>query len=1073
MNPDASGLDPPEGSAAVAEAVGPARPQLSKRGVADTGVSIVYEPNSEPVIDIVFIHGLQGHPFKTWAFETNNGRKDSHDSSRQGGTSPSTGRKISAKLKNYISRLSSAKSVPQELVDQGSSHVFWPRDLLPMQCPQARILVVGYDTVIAKHQFARAANKNSIFTHSKDIVNDLSRSRPKGRPIIFVAHSLGGIIVKEVLAMCSTSSNEEFEDILMSTTRVVFLGTPHRGSSAARIGEIARKAASMLLMDTNARILDSLALRNSDLERCQDIFSSLWYKHNFSVKTFQEGLPLKTPILFGQSKMAKVVPDVSSCLGYSRERAETLDADHRSMCRYESALDPNYRKVSEELRAVYSGFLHKVDLDEVVMKASLPPAKPTLTCSDQEQLEYFRFPQMLLRQHTINSPAENTCQWLSETTAFRDWIERRNVHVHFGLLQITGKPGSGKSTLVKRIYQVTRSSLRAADGNFVAGFFFNARGDTLERCAAGLFRSLLYQIGNLHPSCLGSIKEYTVTELAGLEDDPAKYLNVLMSIVEEIFSTKAIAPRRSIIFIDALDECDPDEASETGYFFARLVKSAYKAGIKLDVCISRREYPSLTIRDCQELCMETYNAQDIRQYISQRLETVGIAPGDAKLLQDQISQRSNGIFLWVVLAVEGVLNDVENGKNAKYILKRTKALPKALKDLFGTLLKEMDPEDREISLRLFQWAVLATNRLRLREWHHILAFVREPPPVSLKEWRESEHHTETDGQLERQIRRLSQGLLEVKGVVDSIIPEENGDVGSILAGAGSLDSTTGDTRFLQPIHESVAEFLVEGHSNKFFLKAPDYDFTGEGHLSIVATCLDYIGISELDGYIAARGAGSPRRLRRRRSATSFMSSASAYSSRYGSRRNSQPAAAAERARVILTAAEVVAGWSPVRESEPEQFEQTAPSPALTWPRELDIGESAGGDTSEDSVRALADHPDLELESDRDASSWYDGDRNSNRSINLSIAGSKTSQTLEEYPALASYAINRLFVHAKDGFKHGADPKEVLRRLIVQDRWSRWFALQESTTRIPTCMSFLISRELNTWASLADQPGYFT
>lgn len=51
MNPDASGLYPPEGSAAVAEAVGPARLQLSKRGVADTGVSIVYEPDSEPVIE--------------------------------------------------------------------------------------------------------------------------------------------------------------------------------------------------------------------------------------------------------------------------------------------------------------------------------------------------------------------------------------------------------------------------------------------------------------------------------------------------------------------------------------------------------------------------------------------------------------------------------------------------------------------------------------------------------------------------------------------------------------------------------------------------------------------------------------------------------------------------------------------------------------------------------------------------------------------------------------------------------------------------------------------------------------
>lgn len=86
----------------------------------------------------------------------------------------------------------------------------------------------------------------------------------------------------------------------------MFLGTPHRGSTAAGVGEIARKAASLLLMDTNPRVLDSLSLRNSDLERCQYVFASLWSKHNFRVKTFQEGLPLKLPIRLGQSIMAKV-----------------------------------------------------------------------------------------------------------------------------------------------------------------------------------------------------------------------------------------------------------------------------------------------------------------------------------------------------------------------------------------------------------------------------------------------------------------------------------------------------------------------------------------------------------------------------------------------------------------------------------------------------------------------------------------------------------------------------------------------------------------------------------------------
>lgn len=49
-----------------------------------------------------------------------------------------------------------------------------------------------------------------------------------------------------------------------------------------------------------------------------------------------------------------MVPDISSCLGDSRERAETLYGDHRSICRYTSAQDQNYKKVSAELYAVYT-----------------------------------------------------------------------------------------------------------------------------------------------------------------------------------------------------------------------------------------------------------------------------------------------------------------------------------------------------------------------------------------------------------------------------------------------------------------------------------------------------------------------------------------------------------------------------------------------------------------------------------------------------------------------------------------------------------------------------------------------
>ncbi|KAG7286030.1 hypothetical protein NEMBOFW57_008328 [Staphylotrichum longicolle] len=603
----------------------------------------------------------------------------------------------------------------------------------------------------------------------------------------------------------------------------------------------------MLLMDTNARILNSLSLKNSDLERCQDVFSSIWLKYEFHVKTFQEGLPLKIPFRLGQSKMAKVVPD-----------------------------------------------------GDVPLLAQV-----SISRDDQEKAEHFKFRGMFLRQLAVSVPADNTCQWLRDTPSFRVWTERKNTNAQCGLLQIIGKPGSGKSTLMRSILEATRSlAHKRNDGTYVVGHFFNRRGQSLETCAKGMLHSILYQLITLHPPCLSAFMGIGLADLQTLESTiPESYLGVLESSLKRIFSDPSLAPWRTVFFIDALDECDPSEAAEAGYFLAELTNLARKNGVRLGVCISRREYPSITVRDCLEIRMEAYNLQDIRQYISQKLGLAGVSPQDASALQETVAQRSNGIFLWVVLAVEGILKDFESGQNAKHILKRTKSLPKALEDLFAQILDRIDPANLSMTLRLLQWAVLPTDRLRIREWHHILAFLREEPPRSLAEWKESVYFTETDAQLERQIRDLSRGLVEVKGGLD--VDSDAGEVGSLLAGAGSLDSTTGDSRVVQPIHPTVVDFLASGRANSLFMQGPGYDFIGEGHLAIASVCLDYIAIAELDKLAAARkhqqdlhdglpifpwrgdwplsslgDAYARPKLRRRHSATSFMSSASSYSTKY-------------------------------------------------------------------------------------------------------------------------------------------------------------------------------------------------
>ncbi|CCA77543.1 hypothetical protein PIIN_11520 [Serendipita indica DSM 11827] len=105
-------------------------------------------PGIDPVVDIVAIHGLQGHRDKTWT--SDNG-------------------------------------------------VCWLRDLLPSDFPNARILSYGYD---ADTYSRECVSTQAIGRHAEGFINALSRRRkacPR-RPIIFIAHDIGGIILKRTVS---------------------------------------------------------------------------------------------------------------------------------------------------------------------------------------------------------------------------------------------------------------------------------------------------------------------------------------------------------------------------------------------------------------------------------------------------------------------------------------------------------------------------------------------------------------------------------------------------------------------------------------------------------------------------------------------------------------------------------------------------------------------------------------------------------------------------------------------------------------------------------------------------------
>jgi protein SERAC1 len=78
--------------------------------------------------------------------------------------------------------------------------VFWPEEILPKDLPTARIMTFGYDADVVG--ITKTAGSNTLRDHGKSLANALAmrraRSNSTDRPLIFVAHSLGGLVVEQV-----------------------------------------------------------------------------------------------------------------------------------------------------------------------------------------------------------------------------------------------------------------------------------------------------------------------------------------------------------------------------------------------------------------------------------------------------------------------------------------------------------------------------------------------------------------------------------------------------------------------------------------------------------------------------------------------------------------------------------------------------------------------------------------------------------------------------------------------------------------------------------------------------------
>lgn len=430
----------------------------------------------DAVADIWFVHGLRGDAIKTWS-------KDG---------------------------------------------VCWPRDLLPQELPNVRIFTWGYDSSVAN--FGGSVSQASIFGHGGNLLRDIASKRgpaEKDRALIFVGHSLGGLAVKQALIRSAqyfhNRENERLGLIYQHTEALIFLGTPHRGSDKAELGQMVANIAKVSLRQPNSKLIRALSRESDVLEQQRQAFASV--SSNVLIACFYEEMPTSFRRIL-RVNLGVIVPERSASIdGFGIERIG-IRASHSDMCKFSNVSQLGFQRVFDR----FKDYVHRA---EEQVAASAEQAQLVEMAQEEEReiartelIKSLEFDGMNFEEDSVTDAHWNTFQWLFETSSSQNESLEGNGPATFvpwlrssaPLYWITGKAGSGKSTLMKFIFTHPEfdRNLRcwAGDRQLIRAKFFiiNRAPSALQKSGEGLLRTLLIQLLKASPAFMWIINEYTVVE---------------------------------------------------------------------------------------------------------------------------------------------------------------------------------------------------------------------------------------------------------------------------------------------------------------------------------------------------------------------------------------------------------------------------------------------------------------------------------------------------------------------------------------------------------------------------------
>eukprot|EP00854_Cymbomonas_tetramitiformis_P014719 gene14719-17394_t len=256
-------------------------------------------------MDIVFIHGLRGGAFSTWRYH---GEELPY---RKGG-------------------------------EMGGC---WPVDLAG-ELPDVRIMSVKYKTRITDW----SGYTLSIEDLGSHIITRLHAAGVGARPVVFVTHSMGGLLMKQMLQYAR--EDPKYAAMYQNVRGVVFYSTPHFGSWLA-LGWQANVPPGLSTLVRTAPGVDQMRSTNNYLETLHQEVRALHQRGQLDVLSFAEGKTTPVMEVWSQRLSLKVdiVPMESSYPGFG-EYVILPHTDHVTTCKPRDKDDPAYRKTRDFARRI-------------------------------------------------------------------------------------------------------------------------------------------------------------------------------------------------------------------------------------------------------------------------------------------------------------------------------------------------------------------------------------------------------------------------------------------------------------------------------------------------------------------------------------------------------------------------------------------------------------------------------------------------------------------------------------------------------------------------------------------------